>query len=577
VRRAAAGGEGGAMETWSRRLDLGALAAAHGTPVQIYDPGEIARRLGAYRRLVGAADRVVFPAKANPGLPILRALEKLGASVACASAQEFFLTRLAGFSPERIQLNTPAPDMQRALSLLREGGGFVADSVEALGEVEQALAGDPAHGPIFLRVNADLPLDGFAPAGLRLPGHGNDAVAKFGVPLADIVPALQETRLEVAGLHFHAGPQIAELEAFRAIVRRLHALVDDIHRATGRRIRLLNLGGGLGIPFVEGERFPSVEELVDALLGELRPGLAYLVEPGRSLVGPAAAILTRVLAVKQARGRRWAIADIGSRDLDRIAIERRPHRVLRADGTALPLDGRDVLSGSLCFADDTLLPRTSLDGVRAGDLLLIQHCGAYAYQLPRQINGRPMQGALRCDEAGRAVATAQPEEEILNPTYTTYLWENDWRPWDEARTIDPAQIDALNSDYLQFGSVNDAYEIVGTRRLSENHYVVDLDVRSEVDFISVPFCLRLACDGAIAVTLHNLGVTRKEFPVWADRVYLDGSVNIRPNRVIACDLALSPFGGKGASKVTIVRFALDGGKFSGFVRLKFRLPTPERG
>jgi diaminopimelate decarboxylase len=561
------------METWSRGLDLAALADAQGTPIQIYEPGEIARRLAAWQRLVGAAERVVFPAKANPGLPILRELNKLGASVACASTQEFFLARLAGFEPERIQLNTPAPEMHRALSLLREGGGFVADSVDALGEIERALAGDTAHGPVFLRVNADLPLDGFAPAGLRLPGHGNDGIAKFGVPLADVVPALRESRLDIAGLHFHAGPQIADLEAFRAIVRRLHALVDVIQRDTGHRIRILNLGGGLGIPFVEGESYPEVAELADVLLGELRPDLAYQVEPGRSLVGPAAAILTRVLAVKEARGRRWAIADIGSRDLDRVAIERRPHQILRADGGALPLDGPDVLSGSLCFADDTLLPRTSLDGVRAGDVLLVQHCGAYAYQLPRQLNGRLMQGALRLDGAGKeAVATARPEEEILNPTYTTYLWENDWRPWGEAQAIDRTQIDALNSDYLQFGSVNDAYEIVGTRRLSENHYVVELDVRSEVDFISVPFCLRLACDGAIAVTLHSLGVTRKEFPVWADRVYLDGSVNIRPNRVIACDLALSPFGGKGASKVTIVRFSLDGGRFSGFVRLKFRLP-----
>jgi diaminopimelate decarboxylase len=563
------------METWSRRHDLDALAEAHGTPIQVYDPDEIARRFAAYQRLVGAAERIIFPAKANPGLPVLRELEKLGGGIACASTQEFFLARLAGFAPERIQFNTPAPDMARVLSLLGEGGGFVADTADALGEVERALAGEAAHGPIFLRVNADLPLDGFAPAGMRLPGHGNDAVAKFGIPLAEIVPALREARLDVAGLHFHAGPQIADLAAFRAIIRRLHALIDDIGRETGRHIRLLNLGGGLGIPFVAGERYPGIEELVDMLASERRAELSYLVEPGRSLVGPAAGILTRILAVKESHGRRWAIADIGSRDLDRLAIERKPHQVLRADGAPLPLDGPDVLSGSLCFADDTLLPRTRLDGLEAGDALLIQHCGAYSYHLPRQFDGRLLQGALRCDGPGRIVAAARPEEEILNPTYTTYLWENDWPPWGEPRTIDREEIDALNSDYLQFGSVNDAYEIVATRRLSANHYVVELDVRSAVDFISVPFCLRLACDGAIAVVLHNLGVTRKEFPVWADRVYLDGSVNIRPNRVIACDLALSPFGGKGASKVTIVRFALDGGKFSGFVRLKFRLPSPD--
>ena len=332
----------------------------------------------------------------------------------------------------------------------------------------------------------------------------------------------------------------------------------------------LNIGGGLGIPFVEGEAYPRVDELVEALAAEKRPDIAYLVEPGRSLVGPAAGILTRVLAIKEADGRRWAIADVGSRDLDRIAMSRLPHQILQATGVPLPLDGRDVLSGSLCFADDTLLARTSLDGVASGDVLFIQHCGAYSYHLPRQFDGRPVQGAVKRTDRMKLVRCGQPEDDILSPTYTTYLWEHDQDAWSTPRILDRDLIQDLNSDYLQFGAMHDSYEIVETRQLSENHYVIDFDVRSDVDFISVPFCLRLACDGAIAVALHSLGATKKAFPVWADRVYLDGSVNIKPNRIVPCDFSLSPFGGKGPSKVTIVRFALDGGKFSGFVRLKFR-------
>lgn len=557
------------METWSRDLDLKALAETHGTPLQVYEPAEIARRFESYASFTGAPERVVFPAKANPSLPVLREICRLGGAVACASAQEFFLARLAGFEPERIQLNTPAPEMRRALSLLREGGGFVIDGLEVLDRLERELGEDAAHGPIYLRVNSNLPLGADAGA-IELPGHRSDAIAKFGVPLDAVVPALARTRLKITGLHFHPGPNLARLDAFRAILRRLHGLIDEIHRRTGQRITALNIGGGLAIPFVAGRTYPSIEDLVRALIPDKRPGFSYLVEPGRSLVGPAAGILTRVLALKEAGGRRWAIADIGSRDIDRIAIGRAPHQIVTADGRALPLDGPDVLSGALCFADDTLLPATSLDGVGSGDVLFIQHCGAYSYHLPRQFDGRPIQGAVKRTEGMAVVRCGQPEEEVLNPTYTTYLWEHDREPWTTPRVLDGQMIEDLNSDYLQFGSMNDAYQIAETRQLSDNHYVVDFDVRSQVDFVSVPFCLRLACDGAIAVALHSLGVTKKSFPVWADRVYLDGSVNIRPNRIVPCDFSLSPFGGKGPSKVTIVRFAMDGGKFSGFVRLKFR-------
>ncbi|HSA82464.1 MAG TPA: hypothetical protein VLE23_16725 [Geminicoccaceae bacterium] len=557
------------MESWSRTLDLRALAEAHGTPIQVYEFAEIERRFRSYASFTGAAERVIFPAKANPSLPILREICRLGGGVACASAQEFFLTRLAGFAPERIQLNTPAPEMRRALSLLREGGGFVVDAIEVMDELERELREDAVHGPIYVRVNSNLPLGADAGA-IELPGHRSDAIAKFGVPVEAIVPALARTRLKITGLHFHAGPNLASLAPFRAILRRLHALIDEIHARTGQRMEQLNVGGGLGIPFVEGEAYPGVDELADALAAERRPGIAYLVEPGRSLVGPAAGILTRVLAIKQADGRRWAIADVGSRDLDRIAINGLPHQILQAAGTPLPLAGRDVLSGSLCFADDTLLPTTSLDGVASGDVLFIQHCGAYSYHLPRQFDGRPVQGALKRTGGMTLVRCGQPEEDILSPTYTTYLWEHDRDAWSVPRIVDRDLIEDLNSDYLQFGALHDTYQIVETRQLSENHYVIEFDVRSDVDFISVPFCLRLACDGAIAVALHSLGATKKAFPVWADRVYLDGSVNIEPNRIVPCDFSLSPFGGKDPGKVTIVRFAVDGGKFSGFVRLKFR-------
>ena len=557
------------METWSKRMDIAAVGKQFGTPLHVVNPARIAENFAGYKALVGEPKRVVFPIKANPSMAVLRVLSKLGSSALVASSQEFYLARLADFQPEDIYYYSPALDMRRSIGLLNEGGTVILDSVEDITRLQEAMPEGMDDKPVWLRINSALPLPAETVSRINLPGHSNKGAAKFGIPAEEILPALKAARINISGLHFHAGPQVDNVEVFVAVLTYLHELIDQIHGETSHRIGHLNIGGGLGIPFSTQERFPSIADYVAALQPLLRGDITYMVEPGRGLVGDAAGIITKVENVKSAGGQRWGIVDMGSRDLDRVAMSRLPQQIIDGSGNALALDGPDTLCGPLCFADDTLLAKTSLTGVKAGDYLMIQHCGAYCYTVARQFDGRAMQGAVNLEDSGEPTRTAIVEDEVLNPTYSTFLWESDAPNWDTPQEVDPALVKVLNSRYLQYLSAEDSYEIHKTTQLSDNAFLLELDVKSPVDFISLPFCIRMAADLAIMAALKLFGEKEKLYPVWADRLYLDASVNMKPNRIVPLELSFSPFAGKGTNKVTNVRFAMDGGRFSGFMRLKF--------
>lgn len=540
-----------------------------GTPLSVVNPRRIEENFKAYQALTGDPGAIVFPVKSNPSMAVLRIMAKLGGGALVASSQEFYLARLADFPPERIFYFSPALEPSRVAGLLAEGGSAILDSLEDLHRLAAEVPPQTRAEQVFLRLSADLPIPEERLTHDRLPGHNNLGTAKFGVPAEEVLPALKDASMPVGGLHFHIGPQVDSVDIFLEVLEYLHELIDRIAEETQRRITRLNIGGGLGIAFTARERYPEIADLVAVLKPRLRDGLEYLVEPGRSLVGDAAAIVTRVEQIKKTGDKLWGIIDMGTRDLDRIAITGMPHEITNAEHRPLPLEGPDTLCGPLCFSDDTMLSATSLSGVRVGDYLLIRNCGAYCYTVARQFDGKPMQGAVNLQPDGKLRRTAIVEDEVLNPTYSTFLWDSDAPAWTSPEDIPAAIMNALNSKYLQHLSAKDTYEVVETGQIASNVFHVDLRAESPVDFISLPFCTRMVADMAIAAALRMLGYEEKSFPVWADRLYLDASVNMEANRVVPLELSFSPFAGKGTTKVVNVRFAMDDGRFHGFLRLKF--------
>lgn len=531
------------MESWSRTLDLASLAERFGTPLYVHHEPTLREGFRRWTRLVGDPGNVRYPVKANPSPVVLKTLAGLGSGADCASRLEVQLALEAGVPLGRVSYNTPAIQGPFALWLLRRGGTVVADSFEALELLGRELEPSELRGCLFVRVN---------PGGLpgykshsdvqRYTAHGS-ATSQFGIPSEEIPGYLATYPLPVTGLHVHVGTQMDNVETFVEGTRFLHRLADLLGRETAHRIDTLNLGGGLGIPFADDQDFPSVEELVDALAPELRPDLAYQVEPGNSLVGTTMALLTRVVATKRTRGKRWAVADVGTDQLVKHTVARWEHQILGPSGRPLATSGPDGLAGPLCFAGDVLLPETDVSGIETGDVLAVQHAGSYCEAVSSRFNGRraPAQVVIGAD--GEARLARRREDPFYDPARQTFVPDG-WSPGlfsgDDGETMEPARVAALQSAYMHRLARDDAYEIREVRCTGPGAYAVTFDVQGTVDFVAMPFSVRLVGDATIVAVGREMGWREKPGPVWATRLSMSCGKIMPLDGTVTCHVALSP-------------------------------------
>lgn len=572
-----------ALETWSRALDLRALAAAHGTPLYVIHEPTLRDNFARYLRLVDRPERIRYPVKANPSPEILEIIADLGGGADCASRDEVWAALDAGIPIGRVTYGSPAPDLKLAEWLLRAGGTVVADSLELLADLRDRLTAREVAGRLFVRVNpGGLPGYRHAASIHRYTSHGA-ANSAFGVPSEVLAQALADYPLPVTGLHMHVGTQMDNLEAFEAGIEFLHRLSDLLEQRTPHRIATLNLGGGLGIPFLDGQSFPSIDALADALAPLLREDVAYEVEPGNSLVGDAVALLARVVALKTMRGRRWGILDVGTDQLVKFTIARWEHQIVDAEHRPLPTEGPDALAGPLCFAGDVLLPATRLDGVRRGDPVLVRHAGAYCESVSSRFNGRRGPAHVLIGADGSARLARRAEDPFFQPAVQTHV-PGTFAPAaapaehatataaaaDREELIDARTISALQSVYMHELAAEDGYEIVEARRVGERAYRFEIEPRAAVDFVAMPLALRIAGDACIIAVGHVLGWRSKAGPVWATRLSLTCGAMLPSAGRFPCRVVVGaprPGAGPDGAHVAIVHFELGSGEVVGTAKV----------
>lgn len=566
-----------AMESWSKGLDLRALAGRFGTPLYLHHPATLRRNFAAYLPLVGAPGNVRYPVKANPTLLVLRELAALGSGADCASIHEVRLALGAGIGLERLSYNTPAFDPALAERLLLAGADVVADSAAALEEISGRLAGERFDGRLLVRVNpGGLPGYRRVTDVQRYTSHGS-ATSQFGIPSEEVPALLARCLVPVGGLHVHVGTQMDNLETFAEGLAFLHALVDLVEGETPHRLGVLNLGGGLGIPFQDGQEFPSVEALVERLRPRLRADRTYQVEPGNSLVGDAVALLARVAAVKETRGRRWAIADVGTDQLVKHTVARWEHQIVRPDHRPLPAEGPDALAGPLCFAGDVLLPATRLGDLQAGDPLLVRHAGAYCEAVSSRFNGRPAPGHVTIGEGGEARRVRRAEDFFFEPALQTHLPLSAPEGEEAGRPVDPARVAALESAYMHRLAEGDRFDLGAVRALGGGRYRFEVATAAEVGFVAMPLALRIVGDAAIVAVGLELGWSEKPGPVWATRLSMSCGAVLPAGEPLPCEIEvghLAPGLEPGRGAVGTVHYRLGpAGEVSGVARVV--VPEPE--
>ena len=383
-------------------VPLAEVAAAEGTPLYVYSAATIAARYRSIDAAFRSYPHVLhYALKANSTLAIARLLRSLGAGADANSGGEIDVALRAGYIPDQIVFTgvgkTPA-ELAQAIDL-----GVKTINAESEGELERidALARDRGvRARVALRVNPDIDARSHPHISTGLKAN------KFGIAL-DAVKELahrfaKAPGIEIVGLHIHVGSQITNLEplqsAAQAIVTLARELGDD-----GIAIDHLDLGGGLGVSY-DGGVVPSAQDYAAALIPIVREsGLAIILEPGRSIVAPAGALLTRVVDVKNRPGGKvFVILDAGMTELLRPMLYGAYHRIEPVEPGGGPQITADIV-GPLCETSDTLGKDRRIARPEPGDLFAVLDAGAYAAVMASNYNRRPMAAEVLVDGSSWSV------------------------------------------------------------------------------------------------------------------------------------------------------------------------------
>lgn len=392
----------GQSEVFCEGVSLRKIANTFGTPTYLYSTAAID---GAYRELDselrGLPHTLCFAVKANGNLSILRHLVKLGSGFDVVSGGELEHLRRIGVPGNRVVFSgvgKTREEIREALRYRAGGGrgkaGILLFNVESEAELEVLLeesARNRRNGSeppsASLRVNPDVQAGGHPHIST---GHHEH---KFGLDWGAARELYFRHRnskwIRWEGVSAHIGSQITDLEPFERAVRRLASYVEEL-RGKGIALRHLDFGGGLGVRYTD--QIPPTRAAYARMVANIvKPlGVRLLLEPGRTIVAPAGVLLTRVLYVKENRGKRFVVADAAMNDLMRPALYGAIHpitRVARGAGDKPGGEPADIV-GPVCETGDCFLRSWPIGDVKAGEVLAIWAAGAYGMSLASNYNAR---------------------------------------------------------------------------------------------------------------------------------------------------------------------------------------------
>jgi diaminopimelate decarboxylase len=386
-------------------VSLAAIAAEVGTPFYCYSTATLERHYRVLAQAFAGLDATIYYAiKANSNQAVIATLARLGAGMDVVSEGELRRARAAGVPAERIIFAGVGKTRAEMAYALQEGIlGFNVESEAELVALSEVAAGLGRTARIALRVNPDVDAKTHAKIST------GKAENKFGVPYDDAprlyAKAAALPGLEVAGIHMHIGSQITDLAPFRDAFTLMRALVGRL-RADGHAIEHLDLGGGLGVPYLSGNDIPPTPDEYAAVVRETLGGLGLKIalEPGRMIVANAGILVARVIYSKEGRDKTFAIVDAAMNDLVRPTLYEAEHEIWAVDEETgrKPQIAQDVV-GPICETGDYLALERALPPFAAGDLIAFMTAGAYGAAMSSTYNSRPLVPEVLVKDADWAV------------------------------------------------------------------------------------------------------------------------------------------------------------------------------
>jgi diaminopimelate decarboxylase len=369
-------------------VPLDDIARRFGTPCYVYSRAAIEGAYGEYARALRGRDSLVcYSVKANSNLAVLAALARVGAGFDIVSAGELARVLAAGGDARKTLFSgVGKTEAEIALALEKNIRCLNLESESELARVESVARRLGRRAPIAFRVNPDIDArtHPYISTGLR--------ETKFGIAYADAeriyTAAARLPHVEIVGIGCHIGSQLTSAAPFIDAAGRIAALADRLTRA-GIALQHIDIGGGIGIRYRD-ETPESVGGFLDGALGMLAGRKETLiVDPGRSIVGNAGVLLTRIEYVKPGEARNFLVVDAAMNDLVRPALYGAWHdlRPVRQPESGAAPAVYDIV-GPVCESGDFLAKERSL-AAREGDLLAVMSAGAYAMAMSSNYNSRP--------------------------------------------------------------------------------------------------------------------------------------------------------------------------------------------
>ena len=390
------------------QVPLARIAAEFGTPTYIYSRAALTTAYNAYAAACkGRNAHVQYAVKANSNLAVLQVFAKLGAGFDIVSGGELLRVLAAGGDPRKVVFSGVAKsEADMALALQHDVRGFNVESIPELDRLNAVAGRLGKRARVSLRINPDVDAKTHPYISTGLKGN------KFGVAFEDVLSTYRTAaalpNIEVAGIDCHIGSQITEVAPYLEALDKVLDVVEALE-AEGIRLEHIDVGGGLGITYAD-ETPPDITgfatTLIDRVAARGHGHREVLFEPGRSLVGNAGALLTRVEFLKPGAAKNFCIVDAAMNDLARPAMYEAYHGIEPVTPRADAQVTYDVV-GPVCESGDWLGRDRAL-AVQPGDLLAVMSAGAYGFVMSSNYNTRGRAAEVMVD--GDAVHLVRERE-----------------------------------------------------------------------------------------------------------------------------------------------------------------------
>lgn len=387
------------------------LAERFGTPLYVYSQAELDSAFARYQTAFAALDPLIcYAVKANGNLSVIRRFAELGSGFDIVSGGELARVLAAGGRADKTIFSGVGKSTAEIEFALKSGiKCFNVESLPELDRINEIAGRLKTAAPVSLRINPDVDAQTHPYISTGLKAN------KFGIAMEDAerayLHAASLPHLNIIGIDCHIGSQLIKLEPLVEACERLLPLIDKL-AAHGIGLQHIDLGGGVGIVY-QNEETPDLAAYaaaVQKLLGGR--SLKLILEPGRSLVGNAGALLTRVEFVKQNGDKNFVVVDAAMNDLMRPALYQAYHHIENAEPSPVAPFAADIV-GPICETGD-FLAKDRMISAQAGDLLVVRSAGAYASSMAGNYNTRPRAAeVLVTGSEAKVVRRRETLEEML--------------------------------------------------------------------------------------------------------------------------------------------------------------------